>query len=141
MTSEQKFPDIVISGVSGRYPNADNVREFEDNLYNKVDMVDADGDRRWKQVYPNVPHRFGKMNQLEKFDAPFFSILKRVADGLDPQCRILLEKAYEAVLDAGICPKAIFGTRTAVIVGCLSADAENMTLYDAPRRDGFVFNG
>lgn len=28
--------DIVLSGVSGKFPNSRNVAEFESNLYNKV---------------------------------------------------------------------------------------------------------
>lgn len=28
--------EIVVTGVSGRFPNASNVAEFSDNLYNKV---------------------------------------------------------------------------------------------------------
>ena len=39
--------DIVIAGISGRYPEADSVGEFRDNLYNKVNMVTVD-ERRWE---------------------------------------------------------------------------------------------
>ena len=39
--------DIVISGISGRYPESDNVTEFKDNLLNKVNMVTTDN-RRWE---------------------------------------------------------------------------------------------
>jgi acyl transferase domain-containing protein len=28
--------DIIISGISGRFPNSDNMQEFSENLYNKV---------------------------------------------------------------------------------------------------------
>lgn len=38
--------DIVISGISGRFPESDNMDEYADNLYKNVDMVTAD-DRRW----------------------------------------------------------------------------------------------
>lgn len=38
--------DIVISGVSGRFPEADSINEFAENLFNKVDMITLD-DRRW----------------------------------------------------------------------------------------------
>jgi acyl transferase domain-containing protein len=38
--------DIVISGISGRFPESDSVDEFRDNLYNNVDMITSD-DRRW----------------------------------------------------------------------------------------------
>ena len=39
--------DIVISGISGRYPESDSVTEFKDNLLNKVNMVTIDN-RRWE---------------------------------------------------------------------------------------------
>jgi fatty acid synthase len=38
--------DIVISGISGRFPESDSVDEFAKNLYNNVDMITED-DRRW----------------------------------------------------------------------------------------------
>lgn len=43
--------DIVISGMSGRFPNSDNVAEFSFNLYNKIDMLDDD-ERRWTHSNP-----------------------------------------------------------------------------------------
>ena len=38
--------EVVISGLSGRYPESDSVTEFKDNLLNKVNMVTVDN-RRW----------------------------------------------------------------------------------------------
>jgi fatty acid synthase len=38
--------DIVISGLSGRYPESDTVDEFAQNLYNNVNMITYD-ERRW----------------------------------------------------------------------------------------------
>ena len=38
--------DIVISGVSGRFPNSENAKEFEYNLMNSIDMITED-DKRW----------------------------------------------------------------------------------------------
>ena len=38
--------DIVISGISGRFPESDSMDELESNLMNHVDMVTCD-DRRW----------------------------------------------------------------------------------------------
>jgi fatty acid synthase len=42
----KKNEDIVISGMSGRFPESDTVNEFAQNLYNKIDMIVED-DRRW----------------------------------------------------------------------------------------------
>lgn len=46
MSTRNDDPDIVISGISGRFPSSDSVEEFKQNLYNGVDMVTAD-DSRW----------------------------------------------------------------------------------------------
>ena len=43
---EDSTEDVVISGVSGRLPESDNVEEFRQHLINKEDMVTED-DRRW----------------------------------------------------------------------------------------------
>ncbi len=40
--------DIVISGIAGRFPEADTLDEFADNLYKNINMVTLD-DRRWPQ--------------------------------------------------------------------------------------------
>ena len=42
----QEEDEIVISGISGRYPESDNIKEFWDNLVTGADMLTAD-DRRW----------------------------------------------------------------------------------------------
>ena len=39
--------DIVVCGLSGRYPESTNVGELQENLFNKVNMVTVD-DRRWE---------------------------------------------------------------------------------------------
>ena len=38
--------EIVISGISGRFPESDNIEEFKQNLFGGVNMVSGDG-RRW----------------------------------------------------------------------------------------------
>lgn len=43
-----KTKDVVISGVSGRFPSADSLAEFAYHLYNGLDMV-TDDDTRWPQ--------------------------------------------------------------------------------------------
>ncbi|CRK99510.1 CLUMA_CG012829, isoform A [Clunio marinus] len=121
--------EIVISGIAGRFPNSNNVAEFEYNLYNKIDMVD-DAETRWRHTFPDCPKRSGKLNNLNKFDTSFFGIHTTQADSLDPQCRTLLEHSYEAVLDAGINPKSLRGTRTGVYIGCCYCESEKFWIYD-----------
>ena len=50
---------------------------------------------------PEVPARTGKLYNIDKFDASFFSVHNKQAEFMDPQCRMLLEKTYEAIVDAG----------------------------------------
>lgn len=131
---------IVISGIAGRYPNSNNVADFAHNLYNQVDMVDND-ERRWKHLIDECPKRFGKVNNLEKFDAFFFSVHRRQANSMDPQCRMLLEHSYEAILDAGVNPKTLRGSRTGVFVGCCFAESEESLFYSKMVKDGLGLTG
>ena len=48
-----------------------------------------------------LPRRNGKIKDLSAFDARFFGISPKQADSMDPGLRMLLETAYEAILDAG----------------------------------------
>uniref|UniRef100_A0A336LXI7 CSON005087 protein n=1 Tax=Culicoides sonorensis TaxID=179676 RepID=A0A336LXI7_CULSO len=122
--------EIVISGISGAFPNAHNVAEFCDKLYAKIDMVDED-ERRWKHLDPRIPKRHGKIYDLDKFDASFFGIHNRQANNMDPQGRVLLETAYVSIMDAGINPQEIRGKKVGVFIGLTYNEAEKFT-YDQP---------
>ena len=132
--------EIVISGISGRYPNSDNIHEFAHNLYNKIDMVDDD-ERRWRHTNAEIPKRSGKINRLEKFDATFFGVHYKQAHTMDPQCRMLLEHAYEAVLDAGVNPRTLRGSRTGVYIGACFAESEKTWFYEKVSTGGFGITG
>lgn len=93
--------DIVISGISCRLPESENMEEFGQNLFNGVDMVTDDG-RRWTPGLFGLPTRCGKLKELDKFDATFFGVHAKQANFMDPQLRILLELTYEAIVDAGM---------------------------------------
>lgn len=89
--------EIVITGVSGRFPRSENVQEFGDLLLAGEDLVTED-DLRWPPgkslilAYAlafclqtnsckfaiaglhDLPKRHGKLKDLKKFDAQFFSV-------------------------------------------------------------------
>jgi len=44
--------EVVISGLSGRLPESDNIAEFREHLINGDDMITED-DRRWEPGQPN----------------------------------------------------------------------------------------
>src|SRR5262249_49891690 len=62
----------------------------------------------------------GFLNGIDQFDAHFFGISPREAARMDPQQRLMLEVAYEAVEDAGHTLDQLAGTDTAVFVGMSS---------------------
>lgn len=65
-----------------------------------MDLVTGDN-YSWNLAHPGMPLRIGKIKNINKFDASFFGVHYKQAHAMDPMCRILLEKAYEAIIDAG----------------------------------------
>jgi fatty acid synthase len=58
-------------------------------------------ENRWGTFKTNLPKYLGFLSNMEKFDASFFGIPQKMAEHIDPQSRLLLEHAYEAIMDAG----------------------------------------
>ncbi|CAG2176254.1 unnamed protein product [Oppiella nova] len=96
--------DIVISGMSGRFPLSDSVDELARNLFSGVDLI-TESDSRWPKDFCDISSRMGRIESYDRFDANFFGIATEVAEHLDPQSRMLLEVAYEAIMDAVSCNK------------------------------------
>ncbi|MFF9687118.1 SDR family NAD(P)-dependent oxidoreductase [Streptomyces sp. NPDC014623] len=109
--AEDSALDIAVIGLSGRYPEARDVREFWDNLRAGRDcVVEIPEDRwDWREYYERdrtVPGRHyskwgGFIGEVDRFDPLFFNIAPHEADYLDPQERLFLEHAWTAMEDAG----------------------------------------
>ncbi|RVE49124.1 hypothetical protein evm_006245, partial [Chilo suppressalis] len=132
--------EVYITGMSGYFPDSDSVKHLQENLFNKVDLISGD-DRRWKLAHPEIPQRTGKINYVNKFDASFFGVHYKQAHTMDPMCRILLEKAYEAVVDAGLNPKELRDTKTGVFVGACFSESEKTWFYEKMQVNGFGITG
>ncbi|KAI4502501.1 hypothetical protein M0802_002413 [Mischocyttarus mexicanus] len=132
--------EVVISGISGRFPNSDNVNILKENILNGVDCISED-DRRWALDHPEIPKRHGVINNIEKFDAEFFNIGYKQAHTMDPMGRMLLEHTYEAIVDAGINPKDLRGKRMAVIIGSCFSESEKTWFYEKIKVDGYGILG
>lgn len=130
---------VVISGMSGRFPESNNIEEFANNLFSGVDMVTEDG-RRWVPGIHNLPKRSGKLPDLTHFDSAFFSVSPRQAHAMDPQLRLLLELTYEAIVDAGMNPSELRGRRVGVYVGVSSSESEEAWTAD-PAVSGYALTG
>ncbi|WP_345538404.1 type I polyketide synthase [Phytohabitans rumicis] len=108
-------------------------------------------DKRWEPYATSSPQataimrnttRLGSfLDDIEGFDADFFGISPREADFLDPQQRIMLELAWEALGDAGLPPLALRGSETGVFVAANSNDYGRRLLEDIPRTGAYAVNG
>ncbi|OWR55047.1 fatty acid synthase [Danaus plexippus] len=132
--------EVLITGISGYFPDSDSVLHLQENLFNKVDLISGDA-RRWKLAHPEIPQRTGKINNVNRFDASFFGVHFKQAHTMDPMCRILLEKAYEAVIDAGLNPKELRGTKTGVFIGACFSESEKTWFYEKMQVNGFGVTG
>ncbi|XP_058840211.1 fatty acid synthase-like [Topomyia yanbarensis] len=131
---------VVLSGISGRFPQSNNLRELASNLYRKCDMVD-DKPTRWVHTMSELPPRIGKVNNLEKFDGEFFGYDRNYYHVMDPQLRLLLEHVHEAILDAGVNPETIRGSRTGVFVGVCFSETESKMIFQACPPKGYALLG
>ncbi|XP_031329996.1 fatty acid synthase-like [Photinus pyralis] len=115
--------EVVITGMAGRFPESDDIYQYRSNIYNKVDMITSDN-RRWLPTNPEIPHRIGKINHLDKLDAGHFDLHYHEANQMDPMVKIALEKAYEAIIDAGYNKNEMDGANCGVFIGCCFSESE-----------------
>jgi acyl transferase domain-containing protein len=78
---------------------------------------------------------------LSKFDAGFFGLPKYDVDAMDPQQRIMMEVAYEALERAGLPLHQLAGTRTGVFMGISSTDYRDMICRDLDNSPQYTFTG
>ncbi|MFD0442364.1 polyketide synthase [Streptomyces indonesiensis] len=121
---------IAVIGLSCRLPGAPSPGAFWDLLRSGTDAITEVPEGRWESATgaaapeDTVPgmRRGGFLHRVDTFDAAFFGISPREAATMDPQQRLVLELAWEALEDAGIVPAALRDSRTAVFVGTLRDD-------------------
>ncbi|MGW3569213.1 SDR family NAD(P)-dependent oxidoreductase [Streptomyces sp. NPDC000941] len=103
--------DIAVIGLSGRYPEARDLREYWQNLRDGRDCVVEVPDDRWdwRAYYSEDRTRPGRhysrwggfIAEVDRFDPLFFNLSPHDADYVDPQERLFLEHAWKAMEDAG----------------------------------------
>jgi len=102
--------DIAIVGMAGRYPKASNVNELWENLRQGRDCIEnIPAERLARRVRNELTreYRGGFLQDVDRFDSLFFNISPREAEALDPQDRLFLEVAWEAIEDAGYYPETL----------------------------------
>ena len=78
------------------------------------------------------------INDIKGFDAQYFGISGREAEQMDPQQRISLEVACEALEHAGIPLHSLAGSDAAVIMGVNSDDYSRLILEDLQNIDAYM---
>jgi phthiocerol/phenolphthiocerol synthesis type-I polyketide synthase E len=118
-TSEAFSPNaIAVVGMAGRFPGADSVSAFWDNLrrgeesivtLSEEDLLAAGISEKVLANHAYV-RRAALMNGIEEFDADFFGFTPQAARMMDPQHRLFLQCAWHALEDAGYDPPYIEGS-------------------------------
>ncbi|MBL9157119.1 MAG: HAD-IIIC family phosphatase, partial [Verrucomicrobiales bacterium] len=100
---------VAVIGVALRVPGANDPDTFWRNLVDGVESISY-----FRQDEIEYPEEFGKpgyvpakglVDDIDKFDANFFGILPKDAKIMDPQQRVFLELAWEAMERSGYTPE------------------------------------
>ncbi len=146
---------IAVIGIGCRFPGgADSPASFWELLCDGVDAIREVPRDRWDvDAYydpdPDAPGKSysrwgGFLDRVDLFDPQFFGIAPREARRMDPQHRLLLEVAWEALENAGQAPSGLAGSQTGVFVGITSTSyahlQSDLTSIDAYYLMGGVLN-
>src|SRR5437764_3376330 len=107
--SDEALPQVAIIGMSLRFPGAKNPAEFWKNLRDGVETVSFFTKDELQQAgvplealqQPNYVPAKAIVDGVEMFDYQFFGLTPREAELMDPQQRLFLECAWEALENAG----------------------------------------
>ncbi|MFN6527756.1 SDR family NAD(P)-dependent oxidoreductase [Nostoc sp. ChiSLP03a] len=109
--------DIAIIGMAGRFPGANNIDSFWENLKNGVETISFFSEEELLKSgvapelfqQPNYVRARPILDNVESFDNEFFGYTDREAELLDPQQRLLLQCSWECLENAGYNPNSYQG--------------------------------
>ncbi|ACE84705.1 SDR family NAD(P)-dependent oxidoreductase [Cellvibrio japonicus] len=104
--------EIAVIGLGGRYPKADSLATFWNNLAKGVDCITPVPRERWAtsgnvDKSPDLPGWGGFLADVDQFDSLLFNISPKEAAGMDPQERLFLQTAWETLEDAAYTPEQL----------------------------------
>lgn len=147
-TSQNDDDDIVIVGMSGTFPGADNIWEFYNNLLEKkcsMSIIPAD---RWdwracfgKNDNQTEINKGGFIRNAASFDAEFFGISPKEAMYMDPQQRLFLQSAWQCIEDAGHNPRELSGKNVGVFAAASINDYNEVLKDNEAVIDPFISAG
>ncbi|KAG8162931.1 hypothetical protein KVR01_007409 [Diaporthe batatas] len=118
--------DIAIIGFSLKLPGEATSAE---NFWNML--------LAGRSAASEFPANRLNLNDIDRFDAPFFSISPAEAACMEPQQRHMLETSYRALENAGITVSQCSGTRTSVHTGSFTDDYRSVLFHD--RLEGHMY--
>ena len=109
--------EIAVIGMAGRFPGAENVAVFWENLKNGVESISFFGEEELRAVGvreddlddPAFVRANAVIDDIEYFDSTFFGYTPKEAEIMDPQMRLFHECVWTAVEDAGYDPASYQG--------------------------------
>lgn len=143
---EHQVEEIAIVGMACRFPGARNKDEYWDNIINGVcsiktftreECLASGAPAEWLDD-PRYVRRLGVLENPDLFDAEFFGYSPREAETIDPQQRIFLECAWEAIEDGGYVPDSFDGSIGVFAGSGLNYYLLKNVLNTAPRLEEIV---
>ncbi|MER6707593.1 type I polyketide synthase [Streptomyces fumanus] len=131
---DEDLPAVAVIGMAGRFPGADDLDAFWENIaagresvrpVSDEEFLAAGGDPRDLDD-PTLVRMASVVEGIDRFDSGFFGYTPAEAAVVDPQQRLLLETAYHALEDAG----CLGGDRTGEAFG-VYAGAGDSRYYPA----------
>jgi phthiocerol/phenolphthiocerol synthesis type-I polyketide synthase D len=150
--SAESGSGIAVIGIGCRLPGGiDSPAGLWEFLCARGDAISEVPDERWA-IYRTLSPRHaavverttrfgGYLDDIAGFDAAFFGIAPNEAAEMDPQQRILLEVAWEALEHGGIPPDALAGSPAGVFVGACGDDFGRRKLEELPAITGWTVTG
>lgn len=118
--------DIAIVGISGQFPEAEDVESFWQNLIEGRDgVVELPAEYLDRERYFSEVRQSGKtycrwggiLKDRASFDPLFFSLSPREAESMNPHQRLILQESWKGLEDAGYDPKTLSDLQVGVFVG------------------------
>ena len=133
---------IAVVGIGCRFPDAHGPAEAWRVFREGRCVIGELPAGRWARFPEEVTKtRGGYLADVQCFDAPFFGIAPREAVFVDPQHRLLLEVAWEALEHAGIPADALAGRPVGAFVGISTNDYSRLLLAHGGAADAYAGAG
>ncbi|OMG71007.1 hypothetical protein BW685_23380, partial [Burkholderia ubonensis] len=142
---------VVIVGMSGCFPMADDVDAFWRNLADgRTCIREVPADRwDWRDYWGDPIREVDKTNiklggfidGVGHFDPLFFGISPKEAEMMDPQQRLLMLHVWNCIEDAGHAPASLAGSHTALFVGTASTGYSRLVFRAQMAIEGYMNTG